>query len=145
MKTTQMLTHPTLDQLKTLKLDGMADAFIELQSQAQAAELAHAEWLALLLDREAASRNTRRFQVRLRSARLRHGHAVIEVRDDGLGMSEERLERAFGGGIGLSNVNERLRTIYGVGYHIRLTSQPGQGTCATLDIPELMVAQRVPA
>ena len=24
-----MLTHPTLDQLRALKLDGMADAFIE--------------------------------------------------------------------------------------------------------------------
>jgi hypothetical protein len=60
-----MLTHPTLDQLKALKLDGMADAFVELQSQSQAAELAHAEWLALLLDREVANRNTRRFQVRL--------------------------------------------------------------------------------
>ena len=73
-----MLTHPTLDQLRALRLDGMADAFVELHNQAQAAELAHAEWLALLLDREAASRNTRRFQVRLRGARLRHGHAVIE-------------------------------------------------------------------
>jgi two-component system, LytTR family, sensor kinase len=82
--------------------------------------------------------------ITIRTAR-HNGHAVIEVRDDGLGMSEERLERAFGGGIGLNNVNERLRTIYGAGYHIRLTSQPGQGTCATLDIPELMVAQRVPA
>ena len=28
-----MLTHPTLDQLRALKLDGMADAFIELQQQ----------------------------------------------------------------------------------------------------------------
>lgn len=26
-----MLTHPTLDQLKALNLDGMADAFVELQ------------------------------------------------------------------------------------------------------------------
>jgi DNA replication protein DnaC len=73
-----MLIHPTLDQLKALKLDGMADAFIELQSQQQAAELTHAEWLALLLDREAANRTTRRFQVRLRAARLRHSQAVIE-------------------------------------------------------------------
>jgi DNA replication protein DnaC len=73
-----MLTHPTLDQLKALKLDGMADAFVELQNQAQAADLAHAEWLALLLDREAANRNTRRFQVRLRGAKLRHGQAAIE-------------------------------------------------------------------
>ena len=29
-----MLTHPTLDQLKALNLDGMADAFVELQNQA---------------------------------------------------------------------------------------------------------------
>jgi DNA replication protein DnaC len=56
----------------------MADAFIELQSQAQAADLAHAEWLALLLDRETANRNSKRFQIRLRSAKLRHGQAVIE-------------------------------------------------------------------
>jgi hypothetical protein len=43
-----------------LKLDGMAEAFIELQQQDQAGELGHAEWLALLLDREASSRGARR-------------------------------------------------------------------------------------
>jgi DNA replication protein DnaC len=73
-----MLTHPTIDQLRTLKLDGMADAFIELQAQDKARDLAHAEWLALLLDREAASRSTRRLQTRLRAARLRHSQASIE-------------------------------------------------------------------
>ena len=73
-----MLTHPTIDQLRTLKLDGMADAFTELQSQDSAKDLDHAEWLALLLDREAATRNTRRFQSRLRSAKLRHGQASVE-------------------------------------------------------------------
>jgi len=30
-----MLTHPTLNQLRALKLDGMAEAFIELQHQSQ--------------------------------------------------------------------------------------------------------------
>ena len=73
-----MLTHPTLDQLRALKLDGMAQAFAELEAQEEVRDLAHAEWLALLLDREAASRNTRRFQTRLRSARLRHSQAAIE-------------------------------------------------------------------
>ena len=53
-----MLTHPTLDQLRALKLDGMVQAFIELEAQEEARNLAHAEWLALLLDREAADRNT---------------------------------------------------------------------------------------
>ena len=73
-----MLTHPTLDQLRALKLDGMADAFVELQSQDNARDLSHAEWLALLLDREAARRDTSRFQIRLRSAKLRHSQASIE-------------------------------------------------------------------
>ncbi len=41
-----MLTHPTLDQLKALKLDGMADAFVELQAQDSSDELGHAEWLS---------------------------------------------------------------------------------------------------
>jgi two-component system, LytTR family, sensor kinase len=76
---------------------------------------------------------------------LRDGHAIIEVDDDGLGMTEERLEHALGGGIGLSNVNERLRTIYGANYQLKLTSVPGQGTCASVEIPELTVPERVTA
>ena len=74
---------------------------------------------------------------------LRDGHAVIEVRDDGLGMNRDRLEQALTGGIGLSNVNERLRTIYGAAYEIKLTSEPGRGTCASVVIPELTAAERV--
>jgi two-component system LytT family sensor kinase len=76
---------------------------------------------------------------------LRDGHAIIEVHDDGLGMSEDRLEHAVGGGIGLSNVNERLRTIYGANYHLKLTSVPGQGTCARVEIPRLTIPERVTA
>ena len=44
-----MLDHPTLDHLKALRLDGMAEAFCELQSQDGAADLSHAEWLGLSL------------------------------------------------------------------------------------------------
>jgi DNA replication protein DnaC len=73
-----MLIHPTLDQLRALKLDGMADAFIELKQQDMAKDLSHAEWLALLIDREIANRNTKRLQIRLRAARLRHGQACVE-------------------------------------------------------------------
>jgi sensor histidine kinase YesM len=58
-------------------------------------------------------------------------------------MTQERLEQAFGGGIGLSNVNERLRTIYGEHCQIGLTSVSGQGTCARLEIPELSIPERV--
>ncbi len=76
---------------------------------------------------------------------IRAGHTIIEVHDDGLGMTEERLEQAFGGGIGLSNVNERLRTIYGANYQLKLTSVPGKGTRASVEIPELAVPERVTA
>jgi two-component system LytT family sensor kinase len=75
----------------------------------------------------------------------RDGHTVIEVHDDGLGMTEERLVHALGDGIGLSNVDERLRVIYGANYHLKLTSVPGEGTCASVAIPELAVPERVTA
>jgi hypothetical protein len=40
-----MLTHPTLDQLRALKLDGMAQAFVEIEAQEESRNLAHPEWL----------------------------------------------------------------------------------------------------
>jgi len=86
-----MLTHPTLDQLRAMKLDGMAQAFVELEAQDEVHNLAHAEWLALLLDREAANRNTKRFQT-LRSARLRHSQAAIEDVDC---RTPRRLDKAL--------------------------------------------------
>jgi DNA replication protein DnaC len=73
-----MLDHPTLDQLKTLRLDGMAEAFAEMQQQDGTASLTHAEWLGLLIDREAASRETKRFESRMRTAKLRHVGASPE-------------------------------------------------------------------
>lgn len=67
-----MLNHPTLDQLKALKFDGMAEAFAELETHDGTASLSHAEWLGLLVDRETASRETKRFESRMRTAKLRH-------------------------------------------------------------------------
>ena len=73
-----MLDHPTHQRLRALKLDGMADAFAELQAQDGATDLGHAEWLGLLIDREATNRSTKRFQSRMRAARLRNSGAAIE-------------------------------------------------------------------
>jgi hypothetical protein len=50
-----MLTHPTLDQLRALRL-GIAQAFVELEAQEEARNLTHAEWLALLLARPGSAR-----------------------------------------------------------------------------------------
>jgi two-component system LytT family sensor kinase len=76
---------------------------------------------------------------------LRNGHAVIEVHDDGLGIAEDRLEQPSGRGIGLNNVNERLRTIYGAGCQLKLTSTAGHGTVASVEIPLLMLSERITA
>ena len=73
-----MLTHPTVDQLVRLGLAGMARAFAELQDNPTAAGLGHAEWLALLLDREATERSNRRLTARLRHARLRQRSTIID-------------------------------------------------------------------
>ena len=67
-----MLTHPTLDQLHTLGLHGMAKAFVDVISNEEAQGLGHADWLALLLDREAVHRHDKRLGSRLLHARLRH-------------------------------------------------------------------------
>jgi hypothetical protein len=45
----------------------MAEAFAELQTRDGGGDLPHADWLALLIDRELADRNTRRFRTRLRA------------------------------------------------------------------------------
>jgi DNA replication protein DnaC len=82
-----MLKHPTIDQLRALKLDGMADAFAELEAQDRSNELSHAEWLALLVDREAANRSTS-----LKTARLRHGQACVEDVDY---RAQRRLDKAL--------------------------------------------------
>src|SRR5204863_191768 len=69
-----LLTHPTLDLLHQLGLNGMAKAFAELEASAEATTLTHPEWLALLLDQEASYRRDRRLL-----ARLRHQAAVEDV------------------------------------------------------------------
>lgn len=38
-------------------------------------------------------------------------------------------------GIGLTNVTERLRLLYGDGFHMQMESQHGSGTCVTLRLP----------
>jgi len=83
--------------------------------------------------------------ITIRSRRER-GLAIIEVEDDGLGISEERLAHALTSGIGLSNVNERLRVLYGTSGRLVLTGSPGKGACARVEIPfEMATEERITA
>lgn len=61
----------------------------------------------------------------------------ILVEDDGLGIPEAKLANIFEEGIGVSNVNERLRVLFGSGYRMTIDSKPGEGTQTLIEIPEL--------
>ena len=73
------------------------------------------------------------------------GRAVIEVEDDGMGFLIERLGQPMSSGIGLANVRERLRVIYGASCQLALVSEPGKGTRARIEIPETITPARIPA
>jgi two-component system LytT family sensor kinase len=79
------------------------------------------------------------------SSERSNGHTVIEVIDDGLGMTSDTSPTDDDGGIGLRNVDERLRVIYGANYHLKLSSAPGEGTCARIEIPELAMPRQASA
>ena len=72
----ELLTHPTAEQLHQLGLTGMARAFAELDANPTSTALSHAEWLALLLDREAAERYERRLRGQCRT---RSGTAITQT------------------------------------------------------------------
>lgn len=74
-----MLIHPTAERLRALGLAAMADALVELQNAPDAAELTREDWLGLLVDREATSRENKRLARRLRDARLRQSAVVEDV------------------------------------------------------------------
>jgi sensor histidine kinase YesM len=68
----------------------------------------------------------------------RDGRLRIEIEDNGMGISEEKMPHVYVEGIGLSNVRERLRVLYGTDFRLSIESRPGQGTVIRIDIPELV-------
>jgi len=68
-------------------------------------------------------------------------HVNIEVEDDGVGMaSAQILERPAGlgeGGIGIANVAERLKVLYGETARMTIDSHNGTGTLVRLRLPIL--------
>jgi DNA replication protein DnaC len=75
-----MLIHPLAERLRGLGMAAMADAFLETQGHANAAELSREDWLGLLLEREVTARDNQRLGRRLRQAKLRQ-NAVVEDTD----------------------------------------------------------------
>ncbi len=73
--------------------------------------------------------------------RLNERDMHITVVDNGCGICEEELDQVLkfgygkGSGVGLSNVNERLRSLYGEEYQVTLGSIEGVGTRVHLKVP----------
>jgi two-component system LytT family sensor kinase len=62
----------------------------------------------------------------------------LRVSDDGSGIEPERIPTVLagaGGGIGLSNVDARLRATFGDRYGLRIESEPGHGTTVVMRVP----------
>jgi hypothetical protein len=74
-----MLPHPTHDRLIALGLVGMAKAFEEQRQQPAVAALTFEERLGLLVDREAAERQSKRLVTRLKFASLRQNATVEDA------------------------------------------------------------------
>ena len=74
----------------------------------------------------------------------RHNHRLlIEVEDDGVGISQGRRQESHGSGIGIRNVTERLRVLFGEQFSLRVEGQPAKGTRISFEIPELVVKESV--
>ncbi len=79
--------------------------------------------------------------------RRREDGLWFTVGDNGLGMTEEQVESLLtgeaavhssrGSGIGVKNVNERIRLYFGEDYGLTIDSEPDEGTTVTVHLPAL--------
>ena len=74
-----MLHHPTLERLQQLRLTGMARALAAQAQQADIGQLGFEERLGLLLDSEAAERESRQNAARLKRAKLKQAATPEDV------------------------------------------------------------------
>jgi sensor histidine kinase YesM len=63
---------------------------------------------------------------------------LIEIEDDGAGMAPEQLEAILAeqrsGGVGLANIQKRLKMLYGT--QLLIESRQGAGTKVTVTLPK---------
>jgi len=81
-------------------------------------------------------------------SRLNNSKLIIEVEDDGVGMGAAHLlekPTGLGGtGIGLANVAERLKVLYGETARMTIDSREGKGTLIRLSLPVLETEGSIP-
>ncbi len=80
-------------------------------------------------------------KIQLRTT-TRDGRLHIEIEDNGVGISEEKMPHVYVEGIGLSNVRERLHVLYGADFNLEIQSRSGEGTVIRIDVPALVPAMQ---
>jgi len=72
-----------------------------------------------------------------------NGNVRIWISDNGIGFStsEDIAEKKRFNKIGLSNINERIRLLFGSEYGISIHSNPGEGTIVCITLPCLSTSQ----
>ena len=82
-------------------------------------------------------------------SRISDSKVIVEVEDDGIGMGAAHLlepPTGLGGtGIGMANVAERLKVLYGDTARMTIDSREGKGTLVRLRMPILETAGSIPA
>lgn len=73
-----MLTEPTIEKLRAMRLLAMAEAWLAQQRSTDLTGMDFDERFGLLVDAEYMQRENRSLARRLSEAKLRHGHACIE-------------------------------------------------------------------
>ena len=68
-------------------------------------------------------------------SRMAGDRLQINVEDDGVGIPEAKLATLFEQGIGVSNVNERLKVLFGDDYKMWIDSRLGEGTSTGIELP----------
>lgn len=77
-----MLTQPTIDKLRTLKLNGMANALLQ-QQQTPLTDLDFESRLGILVEQEWLERENRKLKRRLTQAKLQQNACIEDISYDG--------------------------------------------------------------
>ncbi len=80
--------------------------------------------------------------LRIRRAK---GRLMVAVIDDGVGIPMEKRHEIYDSGIGISNVRERLRVLYGELSSLKIESTLGRGTTIRFEIPEVVATGKAVA
>lgn len=83
--------------------------------------------------------------ITIKARDIGEGRIAITIRDNGVGMKKEVLDSILsednphsqGNGIGLRNIDERIRLTYGSSFGLSIESEPDEGTAVTITIPHL--------